>query len=786
MGWWSGQGRQSAGLSTRAAHHAQRRVTRGTSRTLITPLWHRVPMVSWNGVRPTSFAVGGLRMMHTRSSRTASAPSTATPVASARSDNTIFRVYLAPALRVALRASRNERRSRVFVPGTQPTLQALSEAIRERFAVLHKLEGSHVRVVLSVGHPESEQLVETDAALWEVQAAGEPLYLRWDPQADEQALRAFLERPRHFPTAAEKRIALPPFYPPSAKLQAVQCMHLLSFYRFVPLEAPEELAAALRAYLHPLNVRGRIYVAREGVNAQLVVPDVALSALQQLLAADAPYLPELAGVRLNPDPTPMSLEMYHRSPPFRSLHVRCRRQVLTDGLAQELDLSQRGQELAPVEWHAALDDPHAVLIDVRNAYESRVGTFQGAAESRPLHTDTFRDTWRALQHQLSDMPRDRRILTYCTGGIRCEKAAAYLHTRLGFSNVQRLAGGIVAYAAEARKHGWASKFKGANYVFDERLESRVTDDVLAQCETCGTPYDSYAQCAHVPCHRRFIQCPKCRRRYTGCCGPKCQRALELTLQSGIGELRWYAESVSRPLPPTPTEALLEEVEAETHRRYPDAAHMLSGRLQGMLLATLARLVRAERILELGTFTGYSALCLAGALGATAARTVITVEHEPGAAAIAQSFFDRAPTALAAIHLERGRVAEVLRTMVQRHEPPFDLIYFDADKKSYIEYLQHILEHRLLSPQGVIVADNVMFRPRYGKRTHVGVEEVELDRHAHKVARRSVSLADAMDAFNRYVQQEPRVVQVVLPVRDGVSVIQWREEYRPGKRGDDGG
>ncbi len=688
----------------------------------------------------------------------------------------VFRVYLAPELRSSLRVAGSERKGRIFVPGAEPKLDLLHAVIRERFAALKKLNGTPLRVVLVAGKPDSSHVIDSDDRLKETGQMQTPLYLRFDPQLDPSLIEHFRQRPRRerFDGRVLRSGQLPPFYPTKTPNVLAEDIQMISFYRFVSIAEPEELASRLRFYLRPLAIRGRIYVASEGVNAQVAVPLRFLSAFQQLLAADAPYLVELAGVYLNMDPCRLSAAQFAEQPPFRNLHIRCRRKIVADGLKDPLDLTQVGNELSPAEWQQALEDPHAILLDVRNDYETQLGTFVSAGDARPLNTRTYRETWKALEERLANEPRDRRVLTFCTGGIRCVKAAAYLQSRLGFQRVERLAGGIVSYAAEAQRHGWEPKFKGSVYVFDERLKAPVTNDVLSQCETCGAPTQDILHCAHVPCHRRLIQCPSCRHRLSGCCSSDCQRGLELALASATQELHWYAQTMNRTAPWGTEAPILKELAAETHRRFPEAAHMMSGPVQGALLHTMARLLRAQRVLEIGTFTGYATMCFAGAMGANSVRQVVTIERDLEAADIAEQFFQRMNADLAPIRLYRGTALDVLQTLCTQQEPPFDLIYLDADKRQYITYYDFILERKLLAPQGALLVDNVLFRPVYGKQRHAEMADVELGDRAERIALRSAKLMQAVHAFNKHVQQDPRVTQVILPIRDGVSVIQWNE------------
>ncbi len=178
---------------------------------------------------------------------------------------------------------------------------------------------------------------------------------------------------------------------------------------------------------------------------------------------------------------------------------------------------------------------------MRNNYECLIGHFEGAYLPK---ADTFRgaieevvEMLRAQPAQGSDQPTctvappDRpssptEILLYCTGGIRCEKASAYLKHH-GFANVNQLHGGIIDYTRQIKAQGLESKYKGQNFVFDERLAERITDDVVSHCMQCGAPCDRIANCQEASCNILLVQCPECARKYNDCCSPSCREIHQL-------------------------------------------------------------------------------------------------------------------------------------------------------------------------------------------------------------------------------------------------------------------
>ena len=271
--------------------------------------------------------------------------------------------------------------------------------------------------------------------------------------------------------------ALPPLEEslPQRELTVDEPLHMVSFFTFhtqpSSQERVAELVASLNNRLEGLNVRGSVYVASEGLNAQLAVPASHLDALRSLLDESD----ELRAVELN-----CGEVVAPSTRPFAKLVVKARRQVLTDGLESALEWQRGGVDVPPEEWDTALAEEGALLLDCRNAYESDVGHFvrPGAAgaeatgaevAAEPLGTETFAQSWETLRSRLEHTPRDTPILTYCTGGIRCVKVNAFLEQELGFTQTKKLKDGIVGYLRHKREHqGVPTAWRGDNFVFDKR------------------------------------------------------------------------------------------------------------------------------------------------------------------------------------------------------------------------------------------------------------------------------------------------------------------------------
>lgn len=281
----------------------------------------------------------------------------------------------------------------------------------------------------------------------------------------------------------------------------------ISFYKYAKIGNPHLFRDHIFYYWNPLGVLGRIYVAYEGINAQLSVPTTNLEAFKKELD----NIIFLQGNRLN-----YAVEDDGKS--FFKLAIKVREKIVADGLNDDLfDVSDTGQYLKVEEFNALTDKEETVLIDMRNHYESEVGHFEGAWCP---DVDTFREQLPLVVDELQDK-KESPIVMYCTGGIRCEKASAYLKHK-GFKDVYHLEGGIIKYARDAKENGLRNKFIGKNFVFDERLNERISDDIIAECHQCGEPFDDHTNCKNKACNLLFIQCPNCAEKYNGTCSTDCQ------------------------------------------------------------------------------------------------------------------------------------------------------------------------------------------------------------------------------------------------------------------------
>lgn len=288
----------------------------------------------------------------------------------------------------------------------------------------------------------------------------------------------------------------------------------ISFYQYHQIENPEIFRNHLFVDWNELDVLGRIYVAKEGINAQLSVPAPKFKAFKEHLDS----ISFLKDIRLN-----IAIEQYNKS--FLKLKIKVRDKILADGLQDEsFDVTNKGKHLKAKEFNELVEKDDTILIDMRNHYEHEIGHFKGAILP---DVDTFRDSLpEIVDDYIEGAKEDKHIVMYCTGGIRCEKASAYFK-HLGAKNVYQLEGGIIEYVRQVKEEGIENKFIGKNFVFDDRMAERVSDDVIAQCHQCGEPCDDHTNCSNVDCNLLFIQCPSCKEKMENCCSDECIEIIHL-------------------------------------------------------------------------------------------------------------------------------------------------------------------------------------------------------------------------------------------------------------------
>ena len=288
-----------------------------------------------------------------------------------------------------------------------------------------------------------------------------------------------------------------------------------SFYKYAHILNPPFFRNHLYTVLQRHGVLGRIYVSKEGLNGQVSV----ISENFEKCKKELYDITFLDGCRLN-----TAIEDDGKS--FFKLTIKVREKIVADGLNDEtFDTTDRGKHINANEFNELANQEGTVIVDMRNHYESEVGHFEGAICP---DVETFRESLPIVEDIITPHKEDN-ILLYCTGGIRCEKASAYFKHK-GFKNVHQLNGGIIEYTRECKENGLDNKFRGKNFVFDERLGEKISDDVIAKCHQCGAPSDHHKNCKNDHCHILFIQCDKCASQYNQCCSKKCKDYLELSLE----------------------------------------------------------------------------------------------------------------------------------------------------------------------------------------------------------------------------------------------------------------
>ena len=290
----------------------------------------------------------------------------------------------------------------------------------------------------------------------------------------------------------------------------------LSFYQYYHVENPQILRDYLFLNWNEMNVLGRIYVAKEGINAQLSVPAPRFEDFKNFLDG----ISFLKGIRLN-----IAVEQDNES--FLKLTVKVREKIVADGLKDgSIDVTQKGIHLNAYDFNTLLAQPDTICVDMRNHYESEIGHFKGAFTP---NVDTFRESLPLIEQELAQHKEDKKLLMYCTGGIRCEKASAYFKHK-GFKNVFQLDGGIIEYSRQVNEKGLENKFIGKNFVFDERGGERISVHIISKCHQCGSPCDSHVNCANEACHLLFIQCDSCKKQRESCCCSDCQETINLPIE----------------------------------------------------------------------------------------------------------------------------------------------------------------------------------------------------------------------------------------------------------------
>lgn len=279
--------------------------------------------------------------------------------------------------------------------------------------------------------------------------------------------------------------------------------HIILFYKFVNVEDPESFKIKHLAFCKALDIKGKVLIAKEGINGSVSGSKEQIEAYKNELRND----PRFSDVEFKEE-----IGLHH---PFSKMIVRVRKEIIR--MDKEIDLSKTGKHLSPKEFLEEFEDKNVVIIDTRNDYESKAGRFKGAIIP---DISTFRE-WPAFVDNL-DLPKDTKIITYCTGGIRCEKASAYMVEK-GFTNVSQLHGGIINFCQQYPNTAW----EGSCFVFDDRLVSNINqkENPINPCVHCGIKSDQYRNCKIKTCNKLIFICPSCKSDFHACCSSACMKQL---------------------------------------------------------------------------------------------------------------------------------------------------------------------------------------------------------------------------------------------------------------------
>jgi len=310
----------------------------------------------------------------------------------------------------------------------------------------------------------------------------------------------------------------------------------VSFYKYVRITDADTLRDTLWRDWDKLGCLGRIYLAHEGINAQMSVPEHNWDAFVENLYSHTEF-----------KNVPFKIGIIQDSKSFWKLAITVKKNIVADGLTPgEYDIQNIGKHLSAAEFNAAMNDPETVVVDMRNQYESEIGHFDNAM----CHdVDTFRDQLPMVAADIADK-KDKKLLLYCTGGIRCEKASAYFKDK-GFNDVNQLHGGVIAYKHQVEAQGLENKFLGSNYVFDGRDKENIGGQIISNCHQCERKSDRHVNCANKACNLLFLQCEECEKKMQKCCTQKCKKIASWPIEkqkeyyrkNGTGSQKHFSKSL---------------------------------------------------------------------------------------------------------------------------------------------------------------------------------------------------------------------------------------------------
>ena len=290
-----------------------------------------------------------------------------------------------------------------------------------------------------------------------------------------------------------------------------------SFYKYVNIIDPSTFRDKVYVEFDILEILGRVYIAKEGVNVQISVPEKNWGLFLKLISS----------IKLFNDVDIKTAISDGIS--FYKLVVKVKKEIVAYNIPKsKFNMDVVGEHLDTKQFNEAIENSNTTVIDMRNIYESEVGQFISA---KIPQVEKSKDLLPEVRRMLKGREH-HQVLLYCTGGIRCEKASSFLINE-GIKNVKQLQGGIIQYAHDVKKEGLESKFIGKNFVFDARLGERVTEDIISTCHLCGNRSDNHKDCKNDACNILFIQCSKCDENLNGCCSIDCKKIASLPIDEQI-------------------------------------------------------------------------------------------------------------------------------------------------------------------------------------------------------------------------------------------------------------
>ncbi|QJC30354.1 rhodanese-related sulfurtransferase [Enterobacteriaceae endosymbiont of Neohaemonia nigricornis] len=285
---------------------------------------------------------------------------------------------------------------------------------------------------------------------------------------------------------------------------------IVSFYKYCHINNPDIIRNNIYILFYSFDVLGRIYIATEGINAQISIPYYFYRIVKLLLGKIYDKFQDLY----------WNIAIQNNQHAFFLLKVQYKNKILNDGLLNFnfLKFNKTGIYLNAQQTNLMIENNNTVLIDMRNYYEYIVGHFDNAIIFN--NTLNFRQQMLMLLDNIKPY-KNKNIILYCTGGIRCEKATSWLLFN-NIKNVFHIKGGIIKYIKDVYKYKLPLKFKGTNFVFDYRMGEQITEHIISYCYQCKNPYNFYTNCKNDLCHLLFLQCPTCQKKYSNCCSINCK------------------------------------------------------------------------------------------------------------------------------------------------------------------------------------------------------------------------------------------------------------------------